>query len=76
MSVLLKKVESESLALPINERAKLAYNLIVSLDEHVDSDVDNLWENEISKRVKNIKNGTAKGRHITQVLSEIEAKYK
>ena len=75
MSVLLDKVASESLSLPIDERAKLAYNLIVSLDEHTDPNVESLWEKEIINRVKKVEAGTAKGRPVIQVLSEIKEKY-
>lgn len=75
MSALLDKMANEALSLPINDRAKLAHDLIVSLDEHIDSDVNNAWEVEINRRVKEIKDGTAKGRPAEQILSEIKAKY-
>ncbi|MBZ0110571.1 MAG: addiction module protein [Candidatus Scalindua rubra] len=64
-----------SLSLPKDERAKLAHELIVSLDDQIDSDVNNAWEKEINRRVKEIKEGTAKGRPAEQILSEIKAKY-
>ena len=61
--------------MPKNDRAKLAHELIVSLDEHIDSDVNNAWEKEINRRVKEIKEGTAKGRSEEQIRSETKAKY-
>jgi len=75
MSDLLNKMKNEALSLPEDERAKLAHELIMSLDEGIDSDVNNEWEAEISRRVKEIKDGTAKGRPAEEVLSEIRAKY-
>lgn len=75
MSELLDKMTNEALSLPIDDRAKLAHELIMSLDEHIDSDVNNAWEAEISRRVQEIKDGTAKGRPAEEVLSEIRARY-
>jgi len=75
MAVLLEKMTNDALSLPQEDRAKLAHELIVSLDEHLDSDVSEAWENEICRRVKEIKEGTAKGRSAEQVLSEIKAQY-
>ncbi len=75
MSDLLSKMKNEALSLPEDDRAKLAHELIMSLDEGIDSDADNTWEAEISRRVQEIKDGTAKGRPAEEVLSEIRAKY-
>ncbi len=75
MSVLLDKMTNAVLSLPKNDRAKLAHELIVSLDDQIDSDVNNAWEKEINRRVKEIKEGTAKGRPAEQILAEIKAKY-
>ena len=75
MAVLLEKMTNDALSLPKKERAKLAHELIVSLDEHLDSDISDAWEKEICRRVIEIKDGTAKGRPAEQVLSEIRAKY-
>ncbi len=38
----------KALALPENERAELAGNLIASLDETVDQDVDAAWQQEVA----------------------------
>ena len=55
MSDLLSKMKNEALSLPEDDRAKLAHELIMSLDEGIDSDVDNAWEAEISRRVQEIR---------------------
>lgn len=75
MSALLDKMTNEILSLPKNDRAQLAHELIVSLDDQIDSDVNDAWKKEINRRVKEIKEGTAKGRPAEQILSEIKAKY-
>ncbi len=75
MSNLLDEMRSDALSLPANDRAKLAHELIKSLDENIDSDVNNAWEAEICRRVQEIKNGTAKGKPAEKVLSEIRAKF-
>ncbi len=41
MSDLLNKMRNEALSLPVDDRAKLAHELIISLDECIDSDVNN-----------------------------------
>ncbi len=75
MSELLNKMRNEAMSLPVDDRAKLARELIISLDDCIDSNVDNAWEEEISRRVQEIKDGTAKGKPAEEVLSEIRAKY-
>ncbi|HYH78754.1 MAG TPA: addiction module protein [Longimicrobium sp.] len=55
MSVPPDRLESEALALPSNERAALAYRLIVSLDEGTEDDpteVELAWEAEIHQRLE------------------------
>ena len=58
-STALEKVRSEALNLPEAERAELAYNLVVSLDEPPDSDVEKAWDMEIMRRLSEIDSGTA-----------------
>ncbi|MCP4255796.1 MAG: addiction module protein [Candidatus Scalindua sp.] len=75
MSNLLDEMRNDLLSLPVNDRARLAHDLIKSLDENIDSCVDNAWEAEICRRVQEIKDGTAKGKPAEEVLSEIRAKF-
>ncbi len=75
MSVLLDKMKSKALSLSLNDRAELAHELIISLEKCNDPDAGKAWEVEINKRVKEIKNGIAKGRPAEQILAEIRAKY-
>ena len=58
-STALEKVRSEALNLSEAERAALAYNLVVSLDGPLDSDVEKAWDMEIMRRLSEIESGTA-----------------
>jgi putative addiction module component (TIGR02574 family) len=75
MSTSLNKIINEALALPPESRAKLARELVASLDEGSDTDVEAAWDREIGKRVAEIRRGQARGRPAEQVLAEIRAKY-
>lgn len=62
-------------ALPVHQRADLAHELIDSLDTEIDADVETTWDEEIEKRVAEIKSGRAKGRIAEDILAEIRAKF-
>ena len=47
----------KALALPENERAELAGNLISSLDATVDQDVDAAWQEEVVRRLQEVQSG-------------------
>jgi putative addiction module component (TIGR02574 family) len=55
----LKKVQSEAMSLPQEERAELARELIRSLDEPHDADASVAWDEEILRRLDSIDAGTA-----------------
>jgi putative addiction module component (TIGR02574 family) len=50
----------KALALPENERAELAGNLIASLDATVDQDVDAAWQQEVVHRLHDMQSGKVK----------------
>jgi putative addiction module component (TIGR02574 family) len=50
----------KALALPENERAELAGNLISSLDATVDQDVDAAWQQEVVRRLHEVQSGEVK----------------
>jgi putative addiction module component (TIGR02574 family) len=47
-----------ALALSMSERARLARELIESLDEETDEDATELWAREIERRVAEIRSGS------------------
>ena len=53
---LLKK----TLTLPDKERAELAGNLLASLDVTVDLDADAAWQEEITRRLREVESGQVK----------------
>ena len=76
MSSLLQEVANKAYTLSPDERAVLAHDLIISLDENMENSQHEMaWDTEIERRVNEIKNGTAKGRSAEEILSEIRAKY-
>ena len=46
-----------ALALPDNERAELAGNLIASLDTTIDPDVELAWQQEVAWRLEEVRSG-------------------
>jgi putative addiction module component (TIGR02574 family) len=53
-------LRAKAFELPISERAKLAHDLLASLDGPADSDVSAAWEAEILRRLDQLDDGTAK----------------
>ena len=47
----------QALALPDTDRAALAASLFRSLDMEIDPDADQLWDEEIKRRLDEIKSG-------------------
>src|SRR5207249_8248769 len=47
----------KALALPENERAELAGNLISSLDATIDQDADAAWQQEVVRRLHEVQSG-------------------
>ncbi len=71
MSSLLQEVATKAHNLSPDERAELAHDLIVSLDETSDTEFEAAWDTEIERRVKEIKSGKAKGRLAEEILAEM-----
>ena len=75
MSSLLKDIVNKTHKLSAEERAELAHELILSLDDNIDEGYVSAWDSEIEKRVREIKSGMAKGRPAEEILAEIRARY-
>jgi putative addiction module component (TIGR02574 family) len=63
-------------ALSPQDRARLAEELLASLDEESDSDAEAAWEQEIGRRVEDIKAGRAQLIPAEQVFAETARIYK
>lgn len=63
-----------ALALSEAERAKLAGNLIASLDGPADNDVAEAWDIELCRRINEVEAGKAQLLDVDDVLARIRAR--
>jgi len=70
-----QEVRSKVMALSASERASLAHDLILSLDDPVDYELSPAQESEIQRRLAMVREGTASGRPAADVFADIKAKY-
>jgi putative addiction module component (TIGR02574 family) len=47
----------KALSLPAGERAELAGSLIASLDSNIDPDADAAWQEEVARRLAEVRSG-------------------
>lgn len=73
MSIAEKKV-AEVLALPPKDRAFLAHQLIGSLDETADADVETQWNDVIDRRSREIDEGQVSCRPVEEAIQAARAK--
>jgi putative addiction module component (TIGR02574 family) len=64
------------MALSDSERASLAHDLILSLDDPADFELSPGQEAEIQRRVQMVREGSAPGRAADEVFADIKAKYR
>jgi putative addiction module component (TIGR02574 family) len=69
-SVTLRVLEKEVLELPPRSRVRLVEKIIESLDDYADPGLQAAWDEEIERRVKEIKSGAEKGIPAAQVMKE------
>ena len=53
----LESITSAAMTLPERERAKLAHDLVASLDGPADISVAEAWDTEVCRRIKDIESG-------------------
>ena len=73
--ITVEKVRSEVMTLSASERASLAHELILSLDDPSDYDLSEAQETEIQRRLVMVREGTALGRPAAEVFADIRARY-
>lgn len=73
--ITVQEVRSEVMGLSASERASLAHDLILSLDDPVDYELSPAQESEIQRRLTMVREGTATGRPAADVFADIKAKY-
>lgn len=72
----MEEIRREAMTLSAGERASLAHDLILSLEDPDAYELSPEQEAEIRKRVRRVKSGRAAGRPAAEVLAEIEARLK
>ncbi len=73
MSIAAEKV-AEVMALPEQDRAFLARQLIASLDETVDADAETQWQEVIERRSREMEQGRVDTRSEETVIRDIRSK--
>ena len=71
MSDLTEELVQKARALPPEDRARLAEEMLASLHEDGDSEIEAAWDEEIRRRIKEIESGTAKLIPAEEVFDEI-----
>ncbi len=70
------ELKTEALRLSARDRAKLAQELLLSLDEEVDPDAEQMWLDEAERRYAAYKRGEMTARPVDQAIRDIRAKLK
>lgn len=68
------ELKAEALRLNPDERAQLASELIVSLDELSESEIERLWVEEAMRRDAELDNGTARSIPADEVFAAARAR--
>ena len=71
----IQEVRGEVMGLSASERASLAHDLILSLDDPGDYELSPTQEREIQRRLSSVREGTASGRPAAVVFADVRAKY-
>ena len=70
-----EQIAESALGLPVSHRTRLVVKLLESLDDtSPDPEVDEAWEAEVARRVRDLVEGKAKTVSAEQALSEARSK--
>jgi len=70
MSILLSELSQRARALPAEERAQLAEDLLASLQEDTAPEIEAAWDKEILRRLDEVERGVAKLISAEEVFAE------
>jgi putative addiction module component (TIGR02574 family) len=70
-----QEIQRDVMALPAGERARLAHEILLSLEDASAYGLSPTQEAEIQRRLLHVREGSASGRPATEVLGDIRAKY-
>ena len=71
----IQDIRNQAMDLSATERASLAHDLILSLDDPSAFDLSTEQEAEIQRRLRGVREGKAMGRPADEVLADIKAQY-
>lgn len=74
MTETVKQLKAQASTLSAPERADLAYFLLSSLEPEEEG-VEEAWRAEITRRVAEIRSGSARGRPVEEVLAKLRERY-
>lgn len=74
MTKTLTEIEREALALPDQDRARLAQRLIETLDAGKDEDVEAIWLSEAERRYEAYRKGTIKAATVDEAFAEAKSR--
>lgn len=66
------EIESEAMALPVNERAAVARDLIKSLEANLSEECEQAWANEAERRYAAYGKGEIGSRPAEHVIAELK----
>jgi putative addiction module component (TIGR02574 family) len=70
-----EQIAESALGLPVSDRTRLVVMLLESLDDTTpEPDVDQAWEAEVARRVRDLVEGRAKTIPAEQALRDVRAK--
>ena len=61
MSTQFDRVAADAMKLPLRERVRLAQQLVSTLDDQSEAEVEELWFSEAQRRLDELHNGTVEG---------------
>jgi len=72
----LAEIENDALRLPPEDRARLAVDLLASLEENVESpdEIEKLWLAEAEQRFRELRDGVVPGLPAREVFAQLRAK--
>jgi len=67
---------STALALPAKERAKIAHELLLSLDDGTDADCAEAWVAELEQRARDVRSGSVATEDWTSVKARLAGRWR
>ena len=61
MSTQFDQVAADAMKLPLRDRVRLAQQLVLTLDDQSETEVEELWFTEAKRRLDELHSGTVKG---------------